>query len=161
MLIKFPNLSKRALIYKYFDLLNAAQPNSDKHIPEREVMLLTEFLLLPEKFQSQPFSSKAKDKIIQQAQENLNWELTKVNINNKLYKIQKRGFLRRDDDGVLYMAPYLTQTTKELVKAHDTESYKDIIFRFDYTGLKGSSGTDSSSTGTARATSQESSTDSV
>ena len=71
MLVRYPNLSDRSLIYKYFDLINAAQPNQDRILTDKEIELLTEFLLLPPKFHSQLFSLQAKRKIVDIVKENL------------------------------------------------------------------------------------------
>lgn len=132
MLISYPNLSKRSLIYKYFDLINAAQPNPDKILTEKEIELLTEFLLLPKKFKYQLFSLQAKKKVIKMAKENLGWELTKENLNNKVYALIGKGYLKRDSDSVIYLQEYISKTIDELLEAMENKSHKDIVFRFDY-----------------------------
>lgn len=132
MLISYPNLSERSLIYKYFDLINAAQPNQDRILTEKEIELLTEFLLLPKKFKYQLFSLQAKQKVIRNAKEFLNWELTKENLNNKIYALIGKGYLKRDSDSVIYLQRYISQTVEELLEAKKNKGHKDIIFRFDY-----------------------------
>ena len=79
----------------------------EKNIATAEAQLLIEFLLLPEeKFKYQRFSSLAKTKVIQSAASK-NWNLTKINVKNKRYSLIDKGFLRRDTDGVIYIAKYI------------------------------------------------------
>lgn len=131
-IINFKNYSSRVALYKYFDLLNVAQPNPDKRLTETEAQLLTEFLLLPEKFSYQRFSHPAKKRVMASLDEELNWKLTIVNLNNKLYSMIEKGYLRRDTDSVIYIADHILKGAKELIDAHNSNTKKDITFRFDY-----------------------------
>lgn len=106
MVIKFDNLSESEFLGKFLNMINLLTP-VEKHIAYAESQLLIEFLLLPEeKFKYQRFSNLAKAKVIAACKEK-GWSLTKINVNNKIYSLIDKGFLRRDDDGVIYVAKYL------------------------------------------------------
>ncbi len=106
MVIKFDNLSESEFLEKFLNMVNMLSP-PDKSIAQSEALLLIEFLLLPEeKFKYQRFSSLAKAKVIQSAATK-GWTLTKINVNNKIYSLIDKGFLRRDEDGVIYIAKYI------------------------------------------------------
>ena len=106
MIIKFDNLSESEFLEKFLNMVNMLS-SPEKNIATAEAQLLIEFLLLPEeKFKYQRFSSLAKAKVIQSAASK-NWNLTKINVNNKIYSLIDKGFLRRDTDGVIYIAKYI------------------------------------------------------
>jgi hypothetical protein len=106
MIIKFDNLTESEFLEKFLNMVNLLSP-PEKSIATSEAQLLIEFLLLPdEKFKYQRFSSLAKTKVIQSAASK-NWNLTKINVNNKIYSLIDKGFLRRDTDGVIYIAKYI------------------------------------------------------
>jgi hypothetical protein len=106
MVIKFDNLSESEFLEKFLNMVNMLSP-PEKSIAQAESQLLIEFLLLPEeKFKYQRFSSLAKAKVIQSAASK-GWNLTKINVNNKIYSLIDKGFLRRDEDGVIYITKYI------------------------------------------------------
>ncbi len=125
MVIKFDNLSESEFLDKFFNLVNLLSP-LEKNIAATETLLLIEFLLLPEeKFKYQRFSNVAKDKVIQSAQAK-GWNLTKINANNKIYSLIEKGYLRRDEDGVIYVSKYIL-TALASFRANKTFEAK-IIF---------------------------------
>ncbi len=67
--IKIPADDKRTLIRTYLELLNIVNPNPDNKLTEGEVKLLTEFILLPEKYSYQRFSRYAKPLILKTLKE--------------------------------------------------------------------------------------------
>lgn len=106
MIIKFDNLSESEFLEKFLNMVNVLS-TPEKNIAHAECQLLIEFLLLPEeKFKYQRFSSLAKAKVIQSAASK-GWNLTKINVNNKIYSLIDKGFLRRDEDGVIYITKYI------------------------------------------------------
>ena len=99
MNIKYNSLDDRAFLKKFFLLLNT-MVSPDKELTPAEVDMLIEFLCLTDdKFKYQRFGTAAKHKVIQNAKQN-NWNLTSININNKIYSLVKKECLRRDSDGV-------------------------------------------------------------
>lgn len=126
MIIKFDNLSEEEFLHKYFELINALSPE-DKKMAHSEMQLLTEFLLLPEdKFKYQRFGTLAKNKVIANAALK-GWTLSRINVNNKLYSLIEKGFLRRDDDKVLYIAKYILNA----LYAFRTNNKLDIELHFN------------------------------
>jgi hypothetical protein len=86
---------------RLFDLINAFSSDTKK-ITASEAGLLTQFLLLPEKYEHKRFSSEAKKRV------GSLMNLTMFNINNKLCTLHEKGYLYRDSDEVLYPKKVLT-----------------------------------------------------
>lgn len=106
MKINYPSLDERSFLKKYLAFYNLLVPEVQQLLPS-EIDLVTEFALLPDsKFSYQRFGSLAKNKVIEAATEK-GWKLTKLNINNKLYALLDKRFLRRDEDKVIYMPEHL------------------------------------------------------
>jgi hypothetical protein len=111
MTINYPDLTDRLFLKKYLNLYNLLAPEA-QHLEPAEIDLIIEFVLLPEdKFGYQRFSSLAKDKVIEAAAL-YNWNLTKLNINNKLYALLDKKFLRRDEDKVIYLPSHILSAYK-------------------------------------------------
>lgn len=123
MMIKYPKLPLRQTVRKYFEILNSVAP-PEQCLTEKEILVLIEFLLLPPKFDYQRFSSVAKHKIIESLEFQYDWVLSMNNLNNKLYAMIPKGALRRDTDGVMYIADHILQGAKSLIQAH---SQKDTF----------------------------------
>ena len=89
----------------YLQLYNALLP-LEQRLMQSEMELVTEFALLPDdKFQYQRFGTLAKNKVIEASSRSL----TKMNINNKLYSLLDKNFLKRDEDKVIYLPKHFTQ----------------------------------------------------
>lgn len=112
MNIKYPISSEKDFLYIYLTLYNALKPE-EKRLVASEIDMIIGFALLPEeKFQYQRFSTLAKNTVIK----NYDSHLTKVNINNKLYTLLNKEFLKRDEDKVIYLPKHLLATLKEFRK---------------------------------------------
>lgn len=104
MTIKYPISSEKEFLYIYLTLYNALIPEAQRIMPS-ELDMVIGFALLPDdKFQYQRFSTLAKDTVIKQYDPHL----TKININNKLYSLLDKNFLKRDEDKVIYLPKHLT-----------------------------------------------------
>lgn len=106
MKINLKTKSKKDTLLRYLSLIN--QLTKEK-LTDLEISLMVEFALLPEKYKYAPFSSGAKNRI-----QEIFPDLTRINLNNKLYHITKKGFLKRDEDRVLYFPKYLSLALREL-----------------------------------------------
>lgn len=105
MTIKYPVKTERDFLYIYLSLYNALLPQ-EQQLTQSEIELIIGFALLPDsKFHYQRFSTLAKEHIIRD-----NPHLTKININNKLYSLLDKKFLKRDEDSVIYMPQHLLTT---------------------------------------------------
>lgn len=131
MVIKYKSLSVREAISKFFHFINAAQLDSSKLVTETEIQVVTEFILLPEKFQYQRFSTLAKRKVRQVLEEDFKWILSKENLNNKIYALIDKGILKRDEDGIIHIVKHLRTPITELLSALQKKERYDIIFRYE------------------------------
>ena len=67
--INIPTDDTRTLIRVYLEILNIINPNPNNKLTDGEIKLLTEFLLLPEKFSYQRFSRYAKPVVVKNLKE--------------------------------------------------------------------------------------------
>lgn len=128
----YKTLPKREALRKLFEILNAVQLDSSKQLTDTEIRLLVEFLCLPnKKFEYQRFSSLAKTKVIQTAEEELDWVLSRENVNNKIYSMLDKGYLWRDEDSVIYLAKHIDALTKKLNHVYDSNTPFEFNIIFD------------------------------
>lgn len=128
MKINYPSLDERGFLKKYLAFYNLLVPEVQQLLPS-EIDLITEFALLPDsKFSYQRFGSLAKNKVIEAATEK-GWKLTKLNINNKLYALLDKRFLRRDEDKVIYMPEHLMKALQSF-RTNKTFEIK-LVFNVD------------------------------
>lgn len=134
MTINNPPVDERGFVQLYLEFYNKLIPESQRLMPS-EIDLVTEFAILPEdKFAYQRFSSLAKSKVVESAKSR-GWKLTKLNINNKIYSLldPTKKFLRRDEDGVIYLPKHLLQALQEFRKNKSFEIR--INFKLDVNGI--------------------------
>lgn len=99
--------------------MNVVMSSEDNILTDTEMMVLGEFLLLPEKYKYQRFSKAGKSKVVDNCKKYLGWETTKVNLNNKIYGLISKGYVRRDADHVLYIVKPLEQAANYLINHLD------------------------------------------
>jgi hypothetical protein len=127
MKVNYPPLDDRGFLAKYLLVVNTLLPK-EQQLVDSEIELIIEFLLLDNnKFNYQRFGPLAKKKVIENAGQR-GWKLTKININNKLYSLLEKGFLRRDTDKVVYMPKHVS-TALEAFRA-DKEFVINIEFKY-------------------------------
>lgn len=138
MIINYKNLSIKNSLVEYFHILNTAQPIKSKRLARSEINVLAEFLLLPEKFKDKRFGTLAKTKVLEILKED-GVPITRANLNNKIYSLVDKGYLRKDIDSVIYPKEFVQAGLEGLNKAIESDSNFDIIFRFsnDNTRSKG------------------------
>lgn len=112
--INIPTDGKRSMISAYLEILNIVNPNPTSKLTEGEIRILIEFLLLPEKYSFQRFSRYAKPEVLENLKKYYTWDLTKLNLNSKIYELIDKGYIWRDTDGVLYIKEYLINSIKNL-----------------------------------------------
>jgi hypothetical protein len=128
MTINYPKLSDRDFLLKYLELYNLLLPTDLRLVPS-EIDLIIEFVLLPDdKFNYQRFGTLAKTKVIESAKLR-GWKLTGLNINNKLYALIDKNFLRRDEDKVMYLPKHLTQALAQFRQSKTFEV--KVLFQND------------------------------
>ena len=131
MTIAIDNLPLNVFYKRILELINFTKTSMDKRMTEAEIDLLTLFLSLPDKFSYQRFSTLAKTKVMNMAEER-GWKLSRVNINNKIYALIDKGFLRRDEDGVVYLTKSLQQAIDLATTAYNKKSNFNIDFVFKW-----------------------------
>lgn len=120
--------SDREKLYKFIDLTNGMFV--DSKLTPREMEILTEALLLDrEKFRHSRFSRFAKAKIIKASKEVWNREYTGAGLNGCIYGILNKGYLYRDEDGIIYVHPLYEKISEEFINNGGTEvllTFKDV-----------------------------------
>lgn len=130
MIIKFPPSDERHLLKVYFQLLNVAQPDSSKALSEGEIRILSEFILLPEKFKYQRFGRIAKKKVIESLKEYYDWTISSLNINNRIYSMIDKEYLWRDEDSVIYVSKSILQGAQKLLAEFNDSNTASLTFNF-------------------------------
>lgn len=102
------SLSPQQFLTTLLSLLSSLRPTS-KQLTPQEIELLTTFLLLPTKFSSYPFSTPGKKKVATLL------KLSPQTLHARIYSLLKKGFLRKDEDGVLLLPPKLTSALSSFI----------------------------------------------
>jgi hypothetical protein len=99
----------------------------------KELQLLTEAAMLPEKFKYSRFSSIAKDKIMVALKEHWDDHVASKNLlNSRIYKLTDKGFLRKDEDGVYYFVRSLETELDKLRKSCEEGTIYTTVIELDY-----------------------------
>jgi hypothetical protein len=137
MVVNYKHENVREALYKLLDVVDCMQFTSDNRTTDKEKLMLTEFLLLdPERFGIYRFSRWAKDQVIKQAKEEIDWKLTNRNIANKVASLIDKGLLYREVDNQVYIKPWLLRASTSLVESFNKGERYDIKFRFNNNGAK-------------------------
>lgn len=131
MIIKYSNLSMRESLSKFFHFINAAQLDSSKILTDTEIQVLIEFILLPEKFRYQRFSTLAKRKVREILKNDYSWVLSKENLNNKIYAMIDKDILERDEDGVIHLVKHIRIPVEQLIEALSNKNPYQITFKYE------------------------------
>lgn len=144
MNIKVLASSPRDALKVYLRSLSSTLPPPFKELAPTEIDLLAEFILLPDKYHWARFSSPAKNRVVQEFSQH-SGPLTRANLNNKLYSIYSKGYLKKDEDRVWYINKNILQAASKVVKEYSTNG--SFTYTFSIVAQK-SEGTDSSSSTT-------------
>jgi len=113
--LKYPPLNEREFIRKYLEFTNLRLP-TEQQLMSSEIELIVEFVILPEdKFGYQRFSPLAKTKVKQAFLEREKI-ISNININNKIYSLIEKEFLRKDEDKVIYLPTHLLKAYRSFKK---------------------------------------------
>ena len=124
MLKHYQGISRRDFLYKFFELWNLIQGKKYK-LTEKEVILLVEFMLLDEKYKYFRFNTKAKKVVRDKLKKDTNWVVSDQNLSQLLAALEKKGVIKKDEDGVRYILPNL-----ENLIAPENKEFK-ISLRFN------------------------------
>lgn len=113
------------------DVLNLINPNPENRTTEAENKVIVEFLSLPEqKFKHQRFSTLAKKRVLESLKQNHDWDLSRENLNNKIYSLMQKNLITRDEDGVLYFTSTLLRAFATANEALNSKQVFNIVFSF-------------------------------
>jgi len=110
MTINYHPLTEYEFLIKYLEITNLLLDPSQQ-LTHGEMELIASITILPEeKFKYQRFSMGAKKRVVEHL------KITIPNINNRIHALTTKGFLRRDEDKVLYLPKHLLNVFSEFQK---------------------------------------------
>ena len=130
MIANYKSLSKRDYLEKYLSILDCMQIDDTKRMAKSEKEFLIEILMLPKKYDYFRFSSQSKKFIMDKLEKETEVKHSYQNLNNKIYKLIKKGYLWKDADSQIYFKPYILKALKELESALEAGKHYDFTFRF-------------------------------
>lgn len=126
----YKNLTQGGFLLKFFDIFNALQNNPDRRVTKSQAMLLTEFLLLEDKFKYNRFRIQGKRKVQEGLKQKYDWDVSITNINIFIRKMKDKGIIVEDTDKMKYLNPSLQKIFDKVVQ----EGKLNISFKFEWNG---------------------------
>lgn len=99
--------SDQKAFYLWFISLLEMSQNKDKKLTGAEKEVLIEFMLLPERYKYDRFSTKGRKRVREIIEERNNHSYHKTWLGTTLSAIAKKGFVYRDQEESLYLNPAL------------------------------------------------------
>lgn len=139
--IKLPykKLSTDIFWRKILRFLSSLSSNRDKELTKSELDVFVRFLKLPVSFEHRMFSRIAKNKIREECRKE-GWVLSSMNLNNKLYSLEDKGYLIKDQDGVVYLNPTIRNIWKNLKQVEGEPMSLNVLIQFENVPEKGKEG---------------------
>lgn len=128
MIKRYLGISRKEFLLKFFDLWNVLQRESSR-LTVKEIAILTEFLLLPDKFKYSRFSTQARRYVVKTVSES-GWNLSQQGMAQLIKALTDKGIVILDSDGVKSIVP----TLEILVDRNKTEY--DLKFQFQIDNAK-------------------------
>lgn len=130
MIATYKNLDKEGYLHKMLEIIDCMQMSSDKTTSPSEKRLLILFLTLPDKYWPFMFSPMSKKEVSKKLEMEQGKKPSHQSVNNKIYSLISKGLLWRDDDGQIYLMPFLRKAVKDLYAALEKGNHYDFVFRF-------------------------------
>lgn len=127
MVKRYIGISRRDFLLVFFDLWNVLQ-KEEYRLTNKEIKILTEFLLLPDKFKYSRFSTQARKYVLKTVNE-AGWGLTSQGLTQLIKALCDKGIVRLDQDGV----KAIVQNLDILVNKNKTEYDLKFLFQIDNT----------------------------
>jgi hypothetical protein len=125
MIKRYLGISRREFLLKFFDLWNVLQ-KEEVRLTSKEIAILTEFLLLPDKFKYSRFSTQARKYVLRTVNES-GWGLSQQGLTQLIKYLSSKGIITLDSDGVKSIVPALDI----LVDRNKTEYDLKFLFQID------------------------------
>jgi DNA-binding MarR family transcriptional regulator len=123
----YTNLTKEDFYRLYFNLVNVLQPS--KKLSEKEIDLLTEFLLLEgDKFKHARFAARAKKKVTDTMLSKYDRNISNQYMVMILSNLEKKGYIEKDEDGIKYFNKKHQIVVDKILKE---KNYTDIVFKLN------------------------------
>lgn len=125
MIKRYLGISRREFLLKFFDLWNILQ-KEEVRLTSKEIVILTEFLLLPDKFKYSRFSTQARRYVLRTVNES-GWNLSQQGLAQLIKALSSKGIIILDSDGVKSIVAAL----EILVDRNKTEYDLKFLFQID------------------------------
>jgi len=125
MIKRYLGISRREFLLKFFDLWNILQ-KEEVRLTSKEIVILTEFLLLPDKFKYSRFSTQARRYVLRTVNES-GWNLSQQGLAQLIKALSNKGIIILDSDGVKSIVAAL----EILVDRNKTEYDLKFLFQID------------------------------
>lgn len=124
---KYIGISRREFIVRFFDLWNILQ-KEEYRLRTKEIAILAEFLLLPDKFKYSRFSTQARKYVLRTVNES-GWNLSQQGLAQLIKSLTDKGIVKLDIDGV----KSITSKLDILADKNKTEYDLKFLFQIDNT----------------------------
>ncbi len=124
---KYIGISRREFITRFFDLWNILQ-KEEYRLRTKEIAILAEFLLLPDKFKYSRFSTQARKYVLRTVNES-GWNLSQQGLAQLIKSLTDKGIVKLDIDGV----KSITSKLDILADKNKTEYDLKFLFQIDNT----------------------------
>jgi hypothetical protein len=126
MLLHFNQiLDKRDALFKLVEYISLAMPD---RATNKEMTLLVNFFMLPDKFKYHRFSSAARKRLKKTLKEQ-GGGLAVETINTYIYSLIRKGYLYRDEDRMIYTKALIKKELDALIEAYDKEEPYSITLK--------------------------------
>lgn len=122
---KYIGISRREFITRFFDLWNILQ-KEEYRLRVKEIAILAEFLLLPDKFKYSRFSTQARKYVLRTVNES-GWNLSPQGLAQLIKSLTDKGIVKLDIDGV----KSITSKLDILADKNKTEYDLKFLFQID------------------------------
>lgn len=95
MVKDYKDISRREFLLRFFDLRNVLEP-PEYRLTQKEILLLTELLLLPEQYKHSRFGTRAKRYLLKKLEED-GWKMSQQGLSSFLKSLEEKGMIRRED----------------------------------------------------------------
>ena len=113
------NLSDKDLRDKVRTFFQIIAVSLKKKLTSKELEYITEIALLPEKFEHQRFTAKAKKIIIPSLKESYgDTKVTIASLNLRKYALEEKGLVRKDEDGIYYFLKDIEIALDNIIVSH-------------------------------------------